>query len=584
MASEIQLSAEQKKTIQTYSISTGQPYTIEQQGNDLVLRSADNISNQTNINSINTAINTATNNILVSPKADTGTSKKPETASAVASKKDNLPKVDPKRVEPPTSTLATTIEEQKEIDRQIRSLELKTNLNLLPYILGGELARIKHQFTDLNKCKYFLLLNFLVNGFDNSIMTVEIKTDDTKCKCVADDIFIKDFQRMLQIPQLTNILKKTPAYFKGSFDGIGQFGNIEANGDRRDNNAMTGPNRYTPSLVTNAMEKMWPGSVNNLEKFCNTIRTRSYLSMPSGSFGSIKRIINIINGVTKLLNTLVNDFYKQLTKFIREVYATINGIINEIKTYLLNLINEIIPLDLLCLILDTVQVVLDDINFFTSLFNARGPWLNYLNTIQTYVNTSSNFIQNPFTTLAGFLPPEVSNYIDKFEELGDDPEGFISDQLSNYGLSYINTALQGDVVGALVEKFGSKYASGVTPLSEVMSKAKAIWERYNSDGSELPTSVQDLMDSNYFNGGTEDALGNPKDPYDVVANLKANFKVINKELEGLKSDVPNDLAGVGDFFNSLNPFSSKGANLDIPEDEESLTDTPNPNQQRLPAT
>lgn len=576
-----ELTDREKEIIKAYLSSNPQGYTIAQEGNNLVLRSAANISNQTNINSINNATNAATNNILVSPKSDTGTGKAPASASTNSSKKNNLPKVDSKRLESPISNIATTKEEIDKIKFDIRSLELKTNLNLLPYILGGELARIKHQFTDLNINKYFLLLCFLVDGFDNNYMSSQIGKDHTKC--VVDDNFIKDFQRMIKIPQLTEILKKTPAYFKGSFDEIGQFGNMEANGDRRDNNAMTGPNRFTPSLVTNAMEKMWPGSVNNLEKFCNTIRTRSYLSMPSGSFGSIKRVINLINGITKTLNTLVNDFYKQLTKYIREVYAAVNGIINEIKTELLNLINEIIPLDLLCLILDTVQVVLDDINFFTSLFNASGPWLNYLNTIQTYVNSASNFIQNPFTTLAGFLPPEISTYIDNLESLGDDPEGFISDQLSNYGLSYINTALQGDVVGALVEKFGSKYSSGVTPLSQVMSKAKSIWERYNSDESQLP-DAQDLMDANYYNGGTEDVLGNPKDPYDVVANLKANFKVINKELEGLKSDVPNDLAGVGDFFNSLNPFSSKGANLDIPQEEEGLTDTPNPNQQRLPAT
>jgi hypothetical protein len=499
---------------------------------------------------------------VISPKPDTATVKTPATTKLAKTKTDKLPKVDSKRIEPPTSKISLTEEELKEFKKTIKSLELKTNLNLLPYILGGELARIKHQFTDLNINKYFILLNFLIEGFDNNVLSAQI--GNTQAKFVVDDTFIKDFQRMIEIPQLTQILKKTPAYFKGAFDSIGQFGNIEANGDRRDNNAMTGPNRYTPSLVTNAMEKILPGSVNNLEKFCNTIRTRAYLSMPTGSFGSIRRVINLINGVIRTLNTLINDFYKQLTKYIRKVYATINTIIDNIKTWLLNLINDIIPLDLLCLILDTVQVVLDDINFFTSLFNASGPWLNYLNTIQNYVNTTSNFIQNPFTTLAAFLPADVAKYVDSFESIGEDPEGFISDQLSNYGLSYINTALQGDVVGALVEKFGSKYSSGVTPLNGIMSKAKAIWDRYNSDDSQLP-DVSDLMDANYYNGGTEDVLGNPKDPNDISANLRENFKVINEELKGLQTDLPKDLAGAGDFLNSINPFKSKSAFSDMPE-------------------
>jgi len=156
--------------------------------------------------------------------------------------------------------------------------------------------------------------------------------------------------------------------------------------------------------------------------------------------------------------------------------------------------------------------------------------------------------------------------------------------LANFGLSYINTALQGDIVGALVEKYGSKYSSGVTPLSDVMSKAKSIWERYNSDDSSIP-DVNDLMDANYYNGGTEDVLGNPKDPYDIGANLKQNFKILTKEFKGLQTDLPKDLAGAGDFLNSINPFkSNKNINSAKPDEDEGLTDSINPNQQRLPAT
>jgi len=522
---------------------------------------------------------------VVTPKAQTGGAV-PPTVPQDSVSDTVLPKVDANRVAPATSNIALSKEDLKDVKTEIAKLELQTNLNLLPYFLfGGELARIKHQFSDLNINKYFLLLKLLVEGFDNTVMTSQIGKDHAKC--VIDDNFIKDFQRMIKIPQLAEILKKTPAYSKGSFDGIGQLGNIEANGDRRENNPLNGPNRFTPSLVTNTMETILPGSVNNVESLCNKIRTRAYLSMPSGAFGSIRRVINIINGVTVMFNTMLNDFYKKMNKYIRKVYAIINTKIQEIKIYLFNLIGLIIPLDFLCLILDTIQCVLDDINFFCSLFNATGPWLNYLNTIQTYVNTVSKFVQNPFDALIDMLPPDVSKYYTSFKELGTHPEDFISDQLSNYGLSYINTALQGDIVSAIVEKYGSRYSANGTPLSVVMSKAKAIWDRYSADGSTLPDieNVGDLMDSNYYNGGTVDSLGNPKDPYDIVANLKQNFKTISMEVSGLKTDLPKDLGKVGDFFNSLNPFNkSNGVNLNIPEGEDGLTDTPNPNQQRLPAT
>jgi len=500
----------------------------------------------------------------------------PSTVPQDATKPTKLPGVPSNRVLPPTSKTPQTIKDLEELKTIIQELEIQTNLNLLPYFLfGGELARIKHQFSDLNINKYFLLLKLLVEGFDNTEMSAQIGKDHAKY--VIDDNFIKDFQRMIKIPQLSEILKKTPAYAKGCFDGIGQLGNIEANGDRRENNAMSGPNRFTPSLVTNAMEKILPGSVNNIESLCNKIRTRAYLSMPSGAFGSIRRVINIINGVTVMINTMLNDFYKKMNEYIRKAYAIINNEIEKIKRFLFNQINKIIPLDFVCLILDTIQVMLDDINFFCSLFNASGTWLNYLNTIQTYVNTISDFVQDPFDAAFDYLPPEVSTYYKSFKAIGKNPEEFISDQLTNHGLSYINTALQGDIVGAMMEKYGNRYSANGTSLSIVMSKAKAIWERYSADGSTLPDieDVGDLMDSNYYNGGTVDALGNPKDPYDIVANLKQNFKTISMEVSGLKTDLPKDLGKVGDFFNSLNPFKDK---------DDGLTDTPNPNQQKLPAT
>jgi hypothetical protein len=514
--------------------------------------------------------NITTNNptgSVVQPKPST-TSSSPSTVTKTAEPaQTKLKPLSISKLATPSPKIATTKEELEKMKVEIRSLEKQTNLNLLPYLFGGELARIKHQFSDLNINKYYLLLCLLVYGFDNNTMSASIGQDHAKY--IIDEQFIKDFQAMIKIPQLADILKKTPAYSKGSFDNLGQQGNMAANGDMMDNNPMTGPTRYTPSLVTNAMEKICPGSVAGLEKFCNTIRTRSYLSMPKGAFGSIQKVMRIVNGVVKAFNKLINGFYKELNKYIRKAYAFINGIIKEIQDKMMQFISEIIPLDLLCLLLDTVQVILDDLNFFTSLFNMTGPMLGYLNTVQTFVNTASNFIQNPFTTLKAYLPKEVAQVVDTIEQIGTDPEGFISDQLSNMGLSYINTALQGDVVGAFIQHYGANYYPVSGPLSDAMSKASAIWERYSADGSRLPTSMSDLTSPNLFNGGTENIFGESTENVDIIKNLKEDFKSISKDIATLPSTVSNDLGPVGSslnkFASSLNPFKNKKENIN--EDE-----------------
>lgn len=519
-------------------------------------------------------INNPTGVVQPKPIASTTTSPTTVTKTATATQ-SKLQPLSVTKLATPSPKIAITKQELQKMKGEIQALEKKTNLNLLPYLIGGELARIKHQFSDLNINKYYLLLCLLVYGFDNNTMSASIGQDHAKY--IMDDQFIKDFQTMIKIPQLADILKKTPAYSKGCFDDLGQLGNMAANGDRMENNPMTGPTRHSPSLVTNAMEKMCPGSVAGLEKFCNTIRTRAYLTMPKRSFGSIQKVMRIVNGVVKSFNTLINGFYKQLTKLIRKVYAFINGIIADIQKQLMKIIEDIIPLDLICLLLDTVQCILDDINFFTSLFNMTGPMIGYLNMVQTFVNTASNFVQNPFTTLKAYLPKEVAQVVDTIEQIGTDPEGFISDQLANMGLSYINTALQGDIVGAFIQHYGANYYPLSGPLSDAMSKSSAIWARYSADGSRLPSSMSDLTSPNLFKGGTENLFGEPIDKNNIIKNFKDDFKAISKEVATLPSAVSSELGAVGSginkFASSLNPFKNKNNDpVDTSTDSAVLSD------------
>jgi hypothetical protein len=462
----------------------------------------------------------------------------------------SLPTIPIERFATPSPRVAKTKEELQKIKTDIKELEVKTRLNRLPYLFGGELARIKNQFSDLNINKYYLLLLLLVGGFDNNILVASI--GENHADRVIDDNFIKDFQRMINDPRFSDMLKKTPAFAKGCFKDIGQLGNVAANGDRMEQNPLTGPKRYGPSLVTNMLRKIHPDSVENIENFCNVIRSRAYLSMPKGAFGSLRKVVAILNGAISAFNRKLRQFYKGLNKLIKEVYALINGIIAEINKLLISIIEEIIPLDFLCLLLDTAQVLLDDIGFFVGLFNMSGPFLNYLNIAQTAINTASGFLSNPFGTIVNNLPSEVQDVVRTIESIGEDPESFISDTLSNYGLSYIATALQGDIVGAMIQKFGKNYYYNSGPLADVMSKAKAIWDRYSADGSTLP-ELSDLTDPNYYAGGVEDIYGNTVDEEEFDRNEAKDLKAIQKDPSKFASTFSNTAGSLfGDFLNKNN--------------------------------
>lgn len=448
---------------------------------------------------------------------------------------------------------ATPVAKTTVTGEEIRELEKKTNLTLYPYLFGGELAKIKHQFTNLNKNKYYLLLALLVYGFDNKVLQSSIQGYE---KYIIDDAFISDFLALARQPQISKILKKTPAWQKGCFDGIGKLGSTEMNASNMSNNPITGPEKTTPSLVEYLLNKIHPEAVENLEKFCNTIRTRAYLSMPKGSFGSLGRIVAGLQGVIGSFSKIINDIYNGVIYYVQKAYAWVNGILQEMQRQLMKAIEKIIPLSLICLILDTIQVILDDINFFTSLFNMSGPFLDYLNTIQNFVNISSNLIRNPFTTVLSYMPQEVQNVVNIVNQIGTDPGGYMADQLSNYGYAWVATALKGNLIGALVDKYGPQYGA-ITPLGNILTQSAAITSRYGQGATFFPPTAASLG-PNLYNGGREDIYGTPVDPGNISLNVENNFRAAGDNLQAvgqgfsdLSKEASEFLGKVGDSFQNL---------------------------------
>jgi hypothetical protein len=393
----------------------------------------------------------------------------------------------------------------------------------------------------------FLLLNFLVYGFDYQVMIADLQKGQTKK--VIDKNFIKDMQNMVNDIDCVKILKKTPAYAKYSFDNVGAFGVTHAvNASQQSSSPITGPSQNTPSLVTDLMEKIHPGSVKELETICNKIRTHSWLSLPKGAFGSLGRIIQGINKVVESFEAMISNIYQGCIRVVQQVYAQLNGIVVSIQKKILGVINRIIPLDLLCLILETIQVLLDDVNFFTSLFQMSGPFLNYLNTFQNYLNITSQFVSNPLSTVMAYMPQNIQNIINTVNQIGSDPNGFLADQLNNYGYGYVLNALQGNILGAIVNKYGPQYAA-VTPLGNLLTKGTAIYSRFGGKFPNMPAT----MGPNVYVG---DQTKNPVDvngsPLDNLTRIfKNQYDTTTTSLCANVNEFDSGITDIGAGFSGL---------------------------------
>ena len=405
-------------------------------------------------------------------------------------------------------------------NNEISELESQTNLTLYPYLFGGELARIRHQFSGLDKNKYYLLLNMLVYGFDNKILQSGAYGNE---KCVIDQAFLDDFLRMSKIPQLQEIIKKTPAYAKGSFEELSKLGTTQANASHLNENPITGPSHDHPNLLTALMEKIHPNAVAELEAHCNKVRTNAYLSLPKRAFGSLQHLVSSINKVIASFAKIISDIYNGMLYYIRQFFMLINGVIAKIQQLIMLVIESIIPLDLICLIAMILGKAQNDIPFFSSIMSMSNIMNQFNGSFDSYISKAmggsgggiTGFANNPFAAVSRFLPPQINQIVGQVNALQSNPDAFLASAITNFGYATAAKQTQGQVLNVLTQKLGSNFAA-MHPIASFLGAngagnpetPTAVGPTVNKDGKNVygqPLSSSGIK-SNTPGGGVSESV------------------------------------------------------------------------------
>jgi len=416
--------------------------------------------------------------------------------------------------------------------------KLSNNLNTF----AARLSILAEGYKPLNKNYTFNLIagsSYSIKKTDydyviNTLKTLVYKRINEKTKKEEEITFL-------------SVLKKTPGWKlltnDGEYEnpvgwsGVGSLASLAAmvNGS-----PITGPAKNTPSVCEDLLNKLSPKFTENIERFCNMIRSRSYLALPAMAFGSLQRVVARLNGVIKAFQRAIYAIYQGAIRIIQQYYSYINGILKLINIILMNIIERIIPLDLICLILEAVQVLLDDVGFFTSLFTQSGSIFNYLNQIQSYVNIASGFankLANPLDTIMSYLPPQVKEIIDMVDEIGSDPSGFLSDQLSNYGMSYVADALEGNIMESLIAKFGKQHKAIPAIASYLNRFSSEIMQQCREPSKVSPTLIEGTSD--------EPALDYNLNP------IAGSLRIIKKTAKNVEKNLNAGFTGIGDTVNQV---------------------------------
>jgi hypothetical protein len=426
---------------------------------------------------------------------------------------------DPKKAKDPKSEVNQGGNKSHTItNKEIQELEKQTNLTLYPYVFGGELARIKHQFSNLNQNKYYLLLNMLVYGFDNKILQSGAYGSE---KYVIDKAFLSDFLKMSKIPQLQDIIKKTPAYSKKSFDDLGKLGVTEANVNNMDNNPITGPTTEHPSLASSIMNDIHTEAVGNLDAFCNKVRTNAYLSLPKRAFGSIQNLVNSINGVVAAFAKIINDIYCGIMHYVQMFFGYINGFLSKLQQLLMTFLESLIPVDLLCLLAIIMELIGKQTRILTSLMSMSNVMNQATGGLQSYISQSlggaggglTAFANNPFAAVNKFLPSQVNQIVQQVNSFSNNPQAFLSTAITNYGYATAAKQTQGEVLNVITQKLGSNFAA-MNPIASILGANP------NPNNSSMPKSSSNLGPV-LSDNGSQNTYGQTMDSTLVLANTTA---------------------------------------------------------------
>jgi hypothetical protein len=322
-----------------------------------------------------------------------------------------------------------------------------------------------------NDAEYIAYLSILGLGYK----AIDKQIVDGKDTQKITPKFYKNFLGFLQKSGYYDIVKtQSPAGKANELEDIGQNGAFSRYVNNLINSPITGPAVNTPCLGADLLNQIHPDFVNNLENFCNVIRTRAYLAMPAGAFGSIGSLMWQITGAVGAFFNCLIWIYQGMELLIQQFFAIISSAMRMLQQLIISVLERYIPFDLICTILDTVQIVLDDIGFFASLFNGSDNLFNVLNAIQNVVNimsTGIGFVYNPFGAVQYFFPKEVAAVMNLASQLQNLPQQLLSQVMTNFGFYSAANSEGLAIAAAIIQRYG--LAAQLGPLAPYVNTLAA---------------------------------------------------------------------------------------------------------------
>jgi hypothetical protein len=299
-----------------------------------------------------------------------------------------------------------------------------------------------------------------------------------------NDFINKDAGILYNCGLLDRCKLKTPAGKAGQLNDLGRLGLFSRLTGFQITNPMTGPATHVPPGVKDILDEQHSGFLDGLQSVCESINTHAYLKcFAVGSYGGIQQAIHSLTNVVQDFYSAMYDLYQDLQLLMLQAQMIINQYIMDLEYFLVDefLSSKVkLFLAIICLVLSTIQTLIDDIAFFGSLFNGSDNLFNALNSIQKVVNIGAQamvYIYHPITAgLPALFPKEAKQVLDFINNLGNLPEQYMGillkhfsfgKAMNNKGIAIANSIIQHFGLGAqlgdlnpMLQSFGCAVPAG----------------------------------------------------------------------------------------------------------------------------
>jgi len=363
----------------------------------------------------------------------------------------------------------------------IPSLKIQTGLTEI------ELAVLYNNGAGKNLNQFAGYLYTLVHGwkaFDKSfsyhtVLAPYVVTPDT-----YKDFINKEAGILYNCGILEKCKKTCPAGKVGQLNDLGRLGLFSRLTGFQITNPMTGPASTLPPGVKDTLDAQHSGFVDGLQNFCESINTHAYLKcFAIGSYGGIQEAVHSLTNVVQDFYSAMYDLYQDMQLLMIQAQMVIQQYIADLEFFLTTefLGGKIgLFLAIICMILSTVQTLIDDVAFFASLFNGSDNLYAVLNSIQSVVNIGAQameYIYHPITAgLPAAFPKEAKQVVDFINNLGNVPSNYLGILLKHFsfgkimhnkGIAIANSIIQHYGLGAqlgdlnpMMQSFGCAAPSG----------------------------------------------------------------------------------------------------------------------------